>query len=255
MTPLDLGTPYLQGHVEDRVIHVRIDRTDRRNAMTLDMYRGLRDAANIADGDPEIDAVCFRGTGDWFCVGGDMSGNQEDSAALKETDPTANFPFRAFEGCRKIIVAAVNGACHAGGLNLVMHSDVSVAVESAVFRGPELLRGIPDPYMSSRLADHVGLGKAKYMMFTAALIEAREAEAMGLVGKVVPAAKFEEQVEWVLDQIRRTGPEARAMIKQDYNRRLARHDNGMFKRAMMSPEMTEGMKAFIEKRAPDWPRG
>ena len=136
-----------------------------------------------------------------------------------------------------------------------MHSDVSVAVDTAVFRGPELLRGIPDPYMSARLADYVGLGKAKYMMFTAALIEAREAEAMGLVGKVVPPEKFEEQLAWTLDQIRRTGPQARSMIKEDYNRRLPRHDNNMFKRAMMSAEMTEGMKAFIEKRAPEWPRG
>ncbi len=255
MTSLDLGTPFLHGRIEDRVIHVQIDRVDRRNAMTLDMYRGLRDAAILADRDPEIDAVCFRGTGDWFCVGGDMSGNQEDSAAMKERDPTANFPFVAFEACRKVIVAAVNGACHAGGLNLVMHSDVSVAVDSAVFRGPELLRGIPDPYMSARLADYVGLGKAKYMMFTAALIEAREAEAMGLVGKVVPPDKFEEQLAWTLDQIRSTGPQARSMIKEDYNRRLPRHDNNMFKRAMMSPEMTEGMKAFIEKRAPEWPRG
>jgi enoyl-CoA hydratase/carnithine racemase len=255
MTAIDLGTPYLQATLENRVLSVRIDRTDRRNAMTLDMYRGVRDAAILADGDAEIDAVCLRGTGDWFCVGGDMSGNQEDSAALKERDPTVNFPFRHLESCRKIVVSAVNGACHAGGLNILMHSDVSLAVETAVFRGPELLRGIPDPYMSARLADHVGLGKAKYMMFTAALIEAREAEAMGLVGRVVAREAFEEEVERILEQIRLTAPQARAMIKADFNDRLCRHDHGMFKRAMMSEEMTEGMLAFMEKRRPEWPRG
>ena len=255
MKELDLGTPYLHAHVDERVLHVRIDRTDRRNAMTLDMYRGLRDAAILADGDVDIDALCFRGTGDWFCVGGDMSGNQEDSAAIRETDPTANFPFRHFESCRKIVVAAVNGACHAGGLNLLMHSDVSVAVETAVFRGPELLRGIPDPYMSARLADYVGLGKAKYLMFTASTLEAREAAAIGLVGRVAAPEDFEAAVDWTLEQIRRTGPEARSMIKDDLNRRLPRHDHNMFKRSMMSPEMAEGMKAFMEKRPPEWPRG
>ncbi|MEM7411360.1 MAG: enoyl-CoA hydratase/isomerase family protein [Myxococcota bacterium] len=254
MKELDLGTPYLHGTLENRVVHVRIDRVDRRNAMTLDMYRGLRDAAILADDDPEIDALCFRGTGDWFCVGGDMSGQQEDSAAMKEADPTANFPFRHFESCRKLVVAAVNGACHAGGLNLLMHSDVSIAVESAVFRSPELLRGIPDPYMSARLADYVGLGKAKYLMFTGAKLEAREAESLGLVGKVVPDADFESEIAWTLDQIRRTGPQARSMIKEDFNARLPRHDHNLFKRAMRSPEMTEGMKAFIEKRPPEWPR-
>lgn len=254
MTALDLGTPYLQARVEERVLHVRIDRGEKRNAMTLDMYRGLRDAAILADGDAEIDAVCVRGSGDWFCSGGDMSGNQPDSAALQELDSMLNFPFRHFESCRKIIVSAVNGACHAGGLNIVMHSDVSVAVDTAVFRGPELLRGIPDPYMSARLADYVGLGKAKYMLFTAAVVEAAEAESMGLVGKVVPAANFEEEVAWALEQIRRTAPQARAMIKSDLNGRLPRHDHDMFKRSIMSPEMTEGMLAFMEKRPPEWPR-
>ena len=254
MTALDLGTPYLVGHVEDRVIHVRIDRTDRRNAMTLDMYRGLRDATILADRDPEIDAVCFTGTGDWFCVGGDMSGNQEDSAALKELDPTLNFPFQHFERCRKLVVAAVNGGCHAGGLNLLMHSDVSVAVDTAVFRGPELLRGIPDPYMSARLADHVGLARAKYMMFTAARIDAHEALSMGLVGRVVSADAFDEAVAWTLEQIRLTAPQARSLIKADFNDQLRRHDDNLFKRSMMNPEMTEGMKAFMEKRRPEWPR-
>ncbi|MEZ7979591.1 MAG: enoyl-CoA hydratase/isomerase family protein [Myxococcota bacterium] len=254
MTKVDLGTPYLDAHVDKRVIHVRINRVERRNAMTLDMYRGLRDATILADGDPEIDAVCVRGTGDWFCVGGDMSGNQEDSAAIKERDPTVNFPFRHFESCRKIVVAAVNGACHAGGLNILMHSDISVAVDTAVFRGPELLRGIPDPYMSGRLAQHVGLAKAKYMMFTAALIKAREAEAMGLLGNVVAAADFDAEVERVLEQICATAPQARAMIKADLNDRLPRHDHNMFKHSMMNPEMIEGMTAFIEKRTPEWPR-
>jgi enoyl-CoA hydratase/carnithine racemase len=255
MNTLDLGTKYLHATVENRVLTVRIDRTERRNAMTLDMYRGLKNAAIHADNDAELDAVCLRGTGDWFCVGGDMSGKPEESVALAEPDPTENFPFRHFERCSKIIVAAVNGACHAGGLNLLMHSDVSVAVDTAVFRGPELLRGIPDPFMSARLADYVGLGAAKYMLFTAALIEAPEAQAMGLVGKVVPAAQFDEQVEWTLEQIRRTAPQARATIKADLNARLPRHDVAMFKRSIMSPEMMEGMKAFMEKRSPEWPRG
>jgi len=254
MTALDLGTPFLEGKVADRILHVRIDRPDRRNAMTLDMYRGLRDAAIIADADAEIDAVCVRGTGEWFCAGGDMSGNQEDSAALQERDSSINFPFRHFESCRKIIVCAVNGACHAGGLNVLMHSDVSVAVETASFRGPELLRGIPDPYMSARLADYVGLGKAKYLMFTAARISATEAETMGLVGKVATASEFDAAVEDTLEQIRLTAPQARAMIKADLNDRLRRHDHNLFKRSLMNEEMVEGMRAFMEKRRPEWPR-
>ena len=68
-TAPDLGTPHLVAHVEDRVLHLRIDRVERRNAFTQDMYRGLKRAAIWADGQPELDAVCLTGTDEWFGVG------------------------------------------------------------------------------------------------------------------------------------------------------------------------------------------
>ncbi len=255
MTTVNLETKYLDAAVVDRVLRVRINRPERRNAMTQDMYRGLKRAAIIADGDPELDAMLLTGTDDWFCAGGDMSGHAENPEALaSELDPTDHFPFRHFERCSKVILAAVNGACHAGGLNLVMHSDLSVASDNAVFRAPELLRGIPDPFMSARLADFVGLGAAKYLLFTGVRIDAKEAASLGLIGKVVPRAEFEEHVEWVLEQIRLTGPKSRTMVKEDFNHRLGMHDTNIFKRSIMTPEMMEGMKAFLEKRKPEWPR-
>lgn len=96
MTTLDLGTPYLHATVANRVLKVRIDRTDRRNAMTLDMYRGLKQAAIVADGDAELDAICLTGTGDWFCVGGDMSGRAADPRA--RLGPPAGFAWA--KACR-----------------------------------------------------------------------------------------------------------------------------------------------------------
>lgn len=253
--PVDLGSKYLAAHVAERVLHVRLDRVHKRNATTQDMYRGLKRAAILADGDPELDAICLTGTGEWFGVGGDMSGEAEDPEGLaQELDPTDHFPFRHFERCRKLIVSAVNGACMAGGLDLVLYADVSVASDRARFRIPELLRGAPDPFVAARLADTVGLARAKYLIFTASEIDAHEAEAMGLVGKVVPHDQLESHVAWVLEQVRLTGPQARAMLKDDINGRLAPPDYSLFRRAILSPEMVEGMKAFLEKRRPDWPR-
>ena len=119
------------------VKRVRIARPERRNAMTQDMYRGLKKAAVMADGDPEIDALLITGSGEWFCVGGDMSGEAENAEALAlEPDPTDHHPFRHMERCRKVVVSAVNGACHAGGVNLLLFSDVTVrgAVATVVER-------------------------------------------------------------------------------------------------------------------------
>lgn len=255
MTTVDLQSKFLDAHVADGVLHVRINRPEKRNSTTQDMYRGLKRAAILADGDAEIDAVSLTGTGEWFGSGGDMSGEMENPEALAaELDHTDHFPFRHFEQCRKIIVVGINGLCHAGGLNLVLFSDVSIASDRAQFRVPELLRGAPDPWMAARLAAFVGVAVAKYLLFTAATISAEEAARLGLVGKVVPHAQLAEHVAWALEQIRLTGPQARAMVKADMNRRLPPPDVAMFRRAILSPEMSEGLSAFLEKRPPRWPR-
>jgi enoyl-CoA hydratase/carnithine racemase len=255
MSSIALGSKYLQAAVVDHVLHVRIDRPERRNAITQDMYRGLKRAAIIADGDGEIEVVCLTGTADVFAVGGDMSGESENPEALaQELDPTEHFPFRHLEQCRKVVVAAVNGLCYAGGLNLLLFSDLSIASDRARFRAPELLRGAPDPWIAARLAEYVGLGRAKYLLFSAAVIDAHEAAAIGLVGKVVAHADFEGQVESLLAQIRLTGPKARALVKEDINKRLPPADANMFRSSIMSPEMTEGFRAFFEERPPKWPR-
>lgn len=255
MRHIDLGTSFLKAYVAERVLHVRIDRPQRRNALTQDMYRGLKRAAIIADGEAEIDVLCLTGSGDVFAVGGDMSGQSEHPDELaQELDPTDHFPFRQFEQCRKVVCAAVNGICHAGGLNLVLFSDLSIASERATFRAPELLRGAPDPWIAARLAEYVGLGKAKYLLFTGAVVDAHQAAALGLIGTVVAHDDFEPALAWTLEQIRRTGPRSRAAVKDDFNRRLPVPDANMFRRAIMSPEMAEGFQAFFEKRPPNWPR-
>ena len=99
-----------------------------------------------------------------------------------------------------------------------------------------------------------GSPRRKFLFFTAAEIDAATAERIGLIGDVVPAAELDARVNWALEQIALTGPDARAAIKRDINARLPMVDIGLFIRTMMSPEMTEGMRSFLEKRPPDWPR-
>ena len=237
------------------MLHLRVDRVERRNAFTQDLYRAIKRAAVWSDKQPELDAVCLTGTDRWFGAGGDMGGNAVNVDELNlEWDATDHFPFRHIERCSKLWVAKINGLCHAGGLDLVLHCDISIAADTARFRVPELLRGIPDPMMSARLVDTVGLAKAKYLFFTAAEIDASTADRIGLVGEVVPADELDSRVEWVLQQISLTGPVSRAAIKSDINARLPRADMGLFLRSMMSAEMVEGMRSFLEKRPPEWPR-
>lgn len=253
--PIDLGTRYLRAEISDRVLRVRIARPEKRNATTQDMYRGLKRAAILADTDPQIDVLCLTGTGEYFGSGGDMSGEAEDPNGLAgELDPTDHFPFRHLERCRAAVVAAVNGLCHAGALNLLLFSDFAIASDRARFRAPELLRGAPDPWIASRLAAYVGIGTAKYLLYTAAELDAEEALRLGLVARVVRHDEFEAEVRATCEAVQRTAPGARAMVKDAMNRELPAPDVQMFQRAIRSPEMAEGMSAFLEKREPRWPR-
>ncbi len=251
----DLGSPSMRAHVDGRVLHLRIDRVERRNAFTQDMYRAIKRAAVWADQERELDAVCLTGTDEWFGADGDMAGRAADPEGLAvEWDPTDNFPFRHIERCSKVWVARINGLCHAGGLVLALHCDVSVASDRARFRAPELLRGIPDPFLVSRLTETAGLARARYLLFTAIEISADEALRTGLVGTVVPHEELDAATADVLAAIGRTGPAARAAVKREINQRLPRPDVQMFFDAIRSPEMVEGMGAFVQKRDPEWPR-
>jgi enoyl-CoA hydratase/carnithine racemase len=250
---LDLGSPFVLAAVDDGVLHVRVNRPERRNAFTQDMYRAIKRAAAWADQQPELDAVCLTGTGEWFGAGGDLSRQKAATDLDTEWDYSDHFPFRAIERCRKIWVARINGLCHAGGLDIALHCDVTVASDQARFRVPELLRGIPDPYIADRLAATVGLARARFMIFTAAEIDAHTAWSMGLIGDVVADPDLDDRVAWVLDQIRRTGPSARAVMKRDINSRLRPGDPGLLS-LVSSTELQEGMSSFVEKRAPIWAR-
>jgi enoyl-CoA hydratase/carnithine racemase len=253
---VDLGSPHLVATVADRALRVVIDRVPRRNAMSMDMYRGVKRAAILTDSDRDIDLMCITGTDDVFASGGDMGGGggTPDPTLSAEHDSTDHFPFRHLERCRKPVFAAINGICHAGGLNLALYSDFSIATDRATFRAPELLRGAPDPYIAARLGDYIGVGNARWMLFTAAVVDAHEARSMGLIGRVVPHDDFAAEVEATIEQLRRLAPRTTTLIKDNINGALRQPDARIFARSIMSPEMREGMGAFVEKRAPVWPR-
>lgn len=252
---VELGSRHLRATKDNGAIRVVIDRPDRRNALTIEMYHGLKKAAVLAERDPDVDVLVVTSTGEYFCVGGEMSGRHEGDQPLdRETERFDLLPFVEFERCPKIVLMAINGMCQGGGLNMTLMSDISVVSERATFRAPELLRGVADCFLGARLASRVGIARAKYLLFTAQYISAAEALAMGLVSRVVPHAQLEDAVAETIDWIRRTGPRARTALKRDINRQLPAIDFPMFAESLSSEEVREGFAAFTEKRPPRWTR-
>ena len=252
---LDVGSQYLHATKGGGVLHVVIDRPERRNALTIEMYHGLKKAAVLAERDPDVDVLVVTSTGEYFCVGGEMGGQHEGGQPLdRETDRFDLLPFVEFERCAKIVVMAINGMCQGGGLNMTLMSDISVVSDRATFRAPELLRGVADCFLGARLASRIGIARAKYLLFTAQYISAQEALAMGLISRVVPHDELETAVTETIDWIRQTGPHARTALKRDLNRQLPVIDYPMFAESLASDEVREGFAAFVEKRPPCWVR-
>ena len=253
---IDLGSRHLRATSADGVLRVVINRPARRNALTIEMYHGLKKAAVLAERDPAVDVLLVTAAGDTFCVGGEMGGQHEGGQPLdRETDGFDLLPFVQFERCPKIVLLAVNGMCQGGGLNMVLTSDLALASARATFRVPELLRGVADCFLGARLASRVGMERAKYLLFTAQPLTAAEALAMGLVARVVPHDELEGAVAETVGWVRQTAPGARRALKRDLNRQLPPIDFTMFAESLASDEVREGFAAFVEKRPPAWVRG
>ena len=252
---VDLDSQYLIAEKHDGVLTVRIDRPDRRNSLTIEMYHGIKKACVTAERDPDVDLVVITGTGDYFCVGGEMGGQHEGGAQIDRfTDALDLTPFVQLERCPKLVMMRINGMCQGGGLVMTIMSDLSIVSDRAKFRVPELLRGVADCYLGARLAPRIGVARAKYLLYTAQYFSAQDALDMGLVSRVVPHDQLDAAVAETIEQVRLTGPSARRALKRDINRHLPPIDLGMFQDSLVSEECKEGFSAFVGKRRPNWPR-
>jgi enoyl-CoA hydratase len=151
------------------------------------------------------------------------------------------------------VVSAVNGICQAGGLLVAMLSDIAVASDRATFRVPELLRGIPDATYAAVLPAHVGMAVARDLLLSARRFDAAEAVRLGVISRMVPHDQLHDAAVGAVREILRTPPMARMHTKRMLNDRYGLIDyQTMFWALAESPEPREGMRAFLEKRPPDW---
>ena len=134
-----------------------------------------------------------------------------------------------------------------------MMADIAVASDRATFRVPELLRGIPDATYAAALPAHVGIAAARDLLLSARTFDAAEALRIGLLSWVVPHDELRTAATEAAYQVLRTAPSARVHVKRMLNERYGDVDyQTMFWALKHSPEPREGMRAFMEKRQPDW---
>jgi len=249
----DLGTTGLRFLREGSLAWCIIDRPEARNAFTQAMYFGIKRAVKRVNRDPSLSALIITGSGDVFSSGGDL-GRRTNPGDADLTDLEGDIlPFLTIRDSRAPVVSAVNGLCQGGGLLVAMVSDIAVASDRAVFRAPELLRGIIDATYATILPAHVGIAVARDILLSARRFDAEEAVRLGVITRMVPHDQLRDAAVKAVREILRTGPIARTNVKRMLNDRYGLVDY-MTMRASMdeSPEPAEGMRAFMEKRAPNW---
>jgi enoyl-CoA hydratase len=247
-----LGTPHLRFERRGPLAHVVVDRPEARNALTPAMYFGVRYAVEHVGREADLAGLLITGVDDIFIPGGDPWSNHDGWGDLPNLLGMDTTPFDAVRRATKPVVCAINGICQGGGLVIAMLSDVAVASERATFRAPELLRGIADMNYAAVLPRQIGPARARDMLLTGREVTAAEAEAWGLVSRVVPHDELMDRAVEVLEKCCRTAPGARVEVKRSIHEFYGGYDRMAMDASLAGPEPAEGWAAFRERRNPSW---
>lgn len=246
-----------RGHVRIVTLH----RPAELNALNSELLSELDSAMVDAAGDPSVHVVVVTGEGKAFAAGADIAQMADMNAAEgKAFGAFGSGVFRRIETLNKPVIAAVNGYALGGGCELAMACDIRIGSTKAKVGQPEVNLGITPGFSGTqRLARIVGLGKAKEMIFTGEPIDAQEACRIGLFNKVVEP---EQLLDAALEMASKIAGKARLAVcyaKEAINRGIETDvetgismESNLFGLCFSTYDQKEGMKAFLERRAPEF---
>jgi 2-ketocyclohexanecarboxyl-CoA hydrolase len=244
-------------------VRITINRPEVMNAFRLQTVEELIDAFQKANEERSVNAVVLAGAGDKaFCTGGDQKAHLSEDG-LYGPRGTVGMPIEelqtAIRDLRKVSIARVQGFAIGGGNVFATLCDLTIASEKAVFGqvGPKV--GSVDPgWGTALLARHVGEKRAREIWFLCRRYTAQQAYEMGLVNKVVPPDQLDAEVETWAAEINQMSPTAIAIAKRSFNadseniRGISFLGVQAVKHYYMSEESKEGVRAFNERRKPDF---
>lgn len=247
--------------VKGNIGYLTINRPKALNALNTDVLSELSSVLGEIESNDDVKAVILTGEGKAFVAGADIAQMKDLNAVDGRAMMLAGHKvMNAIDRMPKPFIAAVNGFALGGGCELAMACDIRIASDKAKFGQPEVGLGIiPGFGGTQRLARLVGKGLAKYLIYTAELIDANEAMRIGLVEKVVPAEELMAASEKVASAIVSKAPVAVAQAKVAINEGM---DINLHSGCQLEVEAStvcfgsedkfEGMSAFLEKRKAEW---
>lgn len=246
---------------EDNIGILSINRPKALNALNTQVLKELNEAIDMVSDDDEVHILIITGEGRAFVAGADIAEMKDmNSSEAREFAKLGSGTFRKIELMEKPVIAAVNGFALGGGCELSMCCDIRIASDKAKFGQPETGLGIiPGFAGTQRLSRLVGTGKAKELIYTADMIDAGEAEKIGLVNKVVPVDELMNEAMNMAKNIASKGQIAVRFAKSAINRGYETDietgmaiERDLFGLCFATEDQKEGMGAFLEKRKPNY---
>ncbi|MGQ0456148.1 MAG: enoyl-CoA hydratase [Hyphomicrobium sp.] len=263
MTATAATGPTLRYRKDGAIAWIVADNPARMNALTAEMWRAVPDSLAAASADPDVRVVILRGAGEKaFSAGADISEFESartgDAAAAY--DALNEAAFQALITCPKPVIAMIHGFCLGGGLGLALCCDIRLADDASQFAIPAAKLGIGYNARWVRpILAAVPVASAKELLFTGRRFRSAEAEAMGLVNRLVPAADLEATTRALAAEIAANAPLSVAAAKRVIDE-TARHPqdpdiaalDAAVAQCFASEDYAEGRRAFLEKRKPDF---
>lgn len=247
--------------ISNGIALISISRPEAMNALNSLFFSEMNEMLSDLGKRDDVRVMIITGEGKAFVAGADISEMAEmDSKEGKEFSITGQSTFSRIENLPFPVIAAVNGFALGGGCELALSCDIRIASNFAKFGQPEVSLGlIPGYGGTQRLPRIAGLSNALYLVLTGDMITADIALRMGIVQKVVEADKLMEEAMGIASRIATKGPisvkKAKSVIRKgmltDFDAACDIESEG-FGNLFGNGESGEGMKAFLEKRKPDW---
>jgi enoyl-CoA hydratase len=247
--------------VRGRVAVVTVNRPEKRNALNQEVRAGLLAAFERARTDPGVRVVLLTGAGDKaFIAGADISEFEGRTPVDQWRSMSTGPVFDAPERCPKPVIAALNGFCLGGGMEIALACDIRIASSAAKFGQPEVNLGIiPGGGGTQRLPRVAGVGAALRLILTGDMIDAAEALRLGIVSEVTEPADLMTRAMAIAETIASKSPVAVAAAKEATRAALSlpledglRAERALFALCFSSEDKIEGVRAFLEKRPADF---
>lgn len=242
-----------------RVCLLTLNRPEALNALNAELLTTLMSHVETLSNDPDIGCIVISGSERAFAAGADIK-EMSDKGFIEMLITDHFGQHNAMSNCRVPIIAAVSGFALGGGCELAMMCDFILASDTAKFGQPEIQLGvIPGMGGSQRLTRAVGKSKAMEMTLTGRMIEAEEAERIGLVARIIPADELVNEAIETAQIIAGFSKPAVYAAKEAVNRSFEttlaeglHYEQRVFYSLFATDDQKEGMKAFIEKRKPNF---